>query len=174
MEQGSANGAHMSRARPTAFRWIEAVICFGPLAFVVLLGAFIFPFWIMTLVAAMIGTGPWVDGAGRTMWDFVRSMSFVSAGIVGLIGLVRVLLVLSRNDHPPRRSTATVAMVLIGLLALVSFHFYRGHVGRNLTSFLVYFLLPGVGSVHLLYLARGLWLPSQKPRGDSHASRGGA
>jgi hypothetical protein len=156
---------HMSRRRSTTFLWIEALICFGPLAFVVLLGTLIFPFWIMTLAAAITGAGPWVDGAGRTMWDFVRSMSFVTAGIIGLIGLVRVLLVLSRNEHPPRRSKATVVMVLVGLLALVSFHLYRGHVGRNPMSFLVYFLLPGIGSAHLLYLTRALWLPSQNAAG---------
>ena len=151
----------MNRASSGRFLWIEAAIYFGPLAFVVFLGLLIFPVWISMFASALTGSAPWVDGAGRPMWDVVRSIAFVSAAVIGLVGLIRVLLLLSGSNLPRQRPTATIVMVAIGVLALISFHVYRGHLGRNLMSFLVYFFLPTIGSIRLLYLARAVWLPSR-------------
>ena len=153
----------MSRAAiPVALLWVEAIICFGPLVLVLLLGALIFPIWVVMLAAALIGVAPWVDGAGRTMWDVVWPMMFVLGGAIGLAGLVRILVVLSERDRPAQRSTATTIMVLVGLLALASFNLYDGVDTENLAALLVYVLLPGIGSLHLLYLARAVWLPNRK------------
>ena len=52
--------------------WIEAVVCFGPLASVLALGALIFPIWVVTLAAALVGAAPWVDGAGVSMLSLIH------------------------------------------------------------------------------------------------------
>jgi hypothetical protein len=89
----------MNRASSTLL-WIEAVVCFGPLTLIELLGTLIFPFWTAMLGAALIGAAPWVDGAGASMWLVVAPMTFVVGGLVGLAGLFRVLLALTQSEHP--------------------------------------------------------------------------
>jgi len=136
--------------------WIEAAICFGPIAFVVSLGLLIFPVWTAMLLGATVGTLGWVDGAGITMWEVVRAMTLVLAGTTGLIGLIRVLFVLSSNENRPGSSRATAIMIAIGLVALVSFNLVDPP--RNTASIVVYVLLPGIGSLHLLCLAGVSWV----------------
>jgi hypothetical protein len=53
--------------RPSAgVLWIEAIICFGPLSCVLLLGVLFVPFWLAMLLAMATGAAPWGDGAVRS------------------------------------------------------------------------------------------------------------
>lgn len=146
----------MTRVSSTLL-WIEAVVCFGPIASVLALGALIFPMWAATLGGALIGVVPWLDGAGVSMWVVVPPMMFVVGGLVGLVGLFRVLLALTQSEPRPRPSRSTAIMVLIGLAGLVALNLYDRP--SNLAAFLVYALLPGIGSLHFVYLGRAILLP---------------
>jgi hypothetical protein len=146
--------------------WIEAAVCFGPLAFVVWLGALIFPVWVGMLAAMLFGVVPTVDPAGGSVWHVVAPMGFVLGGVTGLVGLVRVLLALSRREAPLQPSSATSVMLLVGLLTLVSFNLYSGGLPGNTSALMVYVVLPGIGSLHLLFLSRAIWLPSRDGRGS--------
>jgi hypothetical protein len=68
---------------------------------------------------------------------------------------------LSAREQPPHESKPTAIMALVGMVALVSFNLYGGALPGNPGSLLVYYVLPGIGSVHLLYLGRTVWLPRQ-------------
>ena len=124
------------------------------------------------LAAALTGAVGWVDGAGRTMWDVIWPMTFVLGGVIGLVGLIRMLAVLSGGERPFPRSRLTAAMILIGLIALVSFNLYGGNLPGNFVALLVYYVLPGIGSIHLLYLGREIWFPRRTMR-HGYASRAG-
>jgi len=151
----------VNRALFVTLLWIEAAVCFGPLFLVLLLGVMFFPLWASMVISGLIGTVPWEDGAGATMWDAVWPMIFVLCGLVGVIGLVRTLLVLSRKERPLRRSLTTVMMIAVGLLGLISFDVRGGGFPSAIPALLVYYVLPGIGSAHLLYLAREVWLPTK-------------
>jgi hypothetical protein len=151
----------MSRALFVALLWIEAAVCFGPVFFVLLLGILIFPVWVTMILAALAGIAPWNDGAGGSLWDAVWAMVFVLCGLIGVVGLVLTLVALSRNERPLRRSRATAFMVAVGLVGLACFNLRGGAFPTALPALLAYYLLPGLGSAHILYLARQLWLPAK-------------
>ena len=149
----------MTRVSSTLL-WIEAVICFGPLALVLLLGALMFPVWIAMLAVALsnavVGVPVLDAGGGGSPWPVVAPMSFVVSGLVGLAGLFRVLLALTQHEHP-RPSAGTAVMVLVGLVGLVALNLYD--TPSSTAALLVYVLLPGIGSLHFIYLARAILLP---------------
>ena len=155
----------MKRATRNVALWIGAAICFGPLVFVLFLGAFLFPVWIGMIVAALSGAVDWVDGAGTSMWPVVISIAFYLGGIVGVFGLFRVLITLSRDERPLHWSRVTTATVVTGLLTLILLNIYDGGLPGNLAAWLVYYILPGIGSGHLLYLSREAWMPSRSTEG---------
>ena len=145
--------------RPSAATlWIEAVICFGPLSFVLLLGVIFVPLWLAMLAATLSGAAPWIDGAGVSGWRIVWPVLFVLGGVTGLIGVIRMLVALSAREYPPRPSKPTAVMAFIGVVTLVAFNSYGGLPG-NLIALLVYWILPAFGALHLLYLGRAVWLP---------------
>ena len=145
--------------RPSAAAlWIEAIICFGPLSFVLLLGVIFVPLWLAMLAATLTGAAQWVDDAGVSGWRIVWPVLFVVGGAIGLIGLIRMLIALSARNYPPRPSKPTAIMAFIGLTTLVAFNAYGGLPG-NLISLLVYWVLPAIGAMHVLYLGRAVWWP---------------
>lgn len=152
----------MTRVSSTLL-WIEAVVCFGPLASVLALGVLIFPVWIGMLAAALSATligVPVIYDSGVSIWHVLLPMTLVVAGVIGLAGLFRVLLELSQNEHPARPSPGTAIMVLVGLVGLVALNLYDRP--SNLAALLVYTLLPGICTLHVLYLARALLVPRRR------------
>jgi hypothetical protein len=107
--------------RPSAAAlWIEAIICFGPLSFVLFLGVLFVPFWLAMLLETATGAVPWVDGAGVSGWRIVWPVLFVLGGVIGLVGLVRLLAALSAREQSPRASRSTAIMAFLGLGTLVA------------------------------------------------------
>lgn len=154
----------MNRPSNATLLWIEALVCFGPLFFMLALGVLFLPVWLAMLAAMLTGVMPWVDGAGTSGWRVVWPVLFVLGGVIGIIGLVRMLVALSGRE-PPRASRATSVMIFVGLFTLVAHNLYGGLPG-NVIALLVEWVLPGIASVHLMYLGRRVYLPRKRVADD--------
>jgi uncharacterized protein with PQ loop repeat len=119
------------------------------------------PVWVGMVTAGVSGQIDVAEASGgHTVWLVIWPIVFVVGGLIGLVGLLRVLIFLSRRQRSSRGRRLTLAMVAIGLVDLLSFNLY----GILLTgefelpeldaALLVYWLLPLGGALHFLYLSR--------------------
>ena len=136
--------------------WLVAVVCFGPLAAVWLLGALALPLWVGMLAAQLMEPERFAHELAGSIWDFVWPIALVISGLIGLVGLVRVL-TLSRRERPESHRVVTIAMVAVGLTALLIFDLPIAigvlsdfSEGIPVAAIAVYMLLPFAGAVWLL------------------------
>ena len=148
----------------TTWLVLEALVCFGPIGLVLLLGVIFLPAWVSMLLAYFSDAES--SGLTEGPWVVIRPMLVVIGGVIGLIGLVRVLVLLSSQRAKPGGRRLTLAMVAIGISALLLFHWMGGGIPPlgvdAVPALLVYWILPAIGIVHFLFLARepllrGVW-----------------
>jgi len=136
--------------------WLVAVVCFGPLTFMWLLGVLYVAF-----LAAILAAHPECLPVelSEFIWDLVRPIAQVIGGLIGLVGLVRVL-TLSRRERPKSHRIFTIGMVVIGLLTALFFQQPFDEGGMPDVSELVsvvglaYLVLPFAGAAWLLTKSR--------------------
>lgn len=135
--------------------WLVAVVCFGPLTLIWLLGVLMTPIWIAMLAALIAEPERFAHDPSATPWVVALPIALVIGGLIGLIGIVRVL-TLSRHERPKSHRLFTIGMVAVGLLTLLSFDWPL--VGPEFSDFaywvsvsgLIYTLLPFAGAAWLL------------------------
>ena len=87
-----------------SFLYLEAAVCFGPLAFVLFFGVLIFPIWTVMLIVYAFGSGSVdlvPDGPMLMPWLVIWPMALVACGLLGCDG--------SSALHIPRE-TQTVSV----------------------------------------------------------------
>lgn len=147
-------------------RWLlylEALVCFGPVSFLLLLGVVLFPSWTTELISFYFGNaGPRAPG-GNMPWGALWPMILVVAGVTGLCGLVRALYRVTREVSTPEGNQLTRAMLAVGICGLIGFFssFPLADPREYPVEFIAYYLLPVMGVARLLYLARRQLLVSK-------------
>jgi len=153
----------------TTWLILEALVCFGPIGLVLLLGVIFLPAWVSMLLSYFSDAKS--SGLTEGPWVVIRPMLVVIGGVIGLIGLVRVLILLSGKRAKPESRRLTLAMVAIGISALLLFHWMGGGIPplgvETLPALMVYWILPAIGIVHFLFLARGPLLRGFWGRADT-------
>jgi hypothetical protein len=127
------------------------------------------PVWAAMLTATVSGRLSLAGGSGgESVWLVIWPIVFVAAGLIGMVGLLRVLIFLTRRKRSSRGRRLTLAMVSIGLVALLSFNLYPFLLGVEFelpdvdVALFVYWLLPLGAALHLVYLSRqGLLFPTE-------------
>jgi hypothetical protein len=136
--------------------WLVAVVCFGPLIAVWLLGVIMLPFWAAMMVFQVTQPERFALDASGSLWDFVWPIALVIFGFIGLVGLARVL-TLSHRERPKSHRVVTLGIVAAGLVPLLVFDTYL--VGRLVADFsegiplaalAIYLVLPFSGAAWLL------------------------
>jgi hypothetical protein len=123
----------------------EVVICFGPAAALLLLGALMVPLQLRAFVAEpVLSAGP------------VQVILLVIAGFIGLGALLFLLQKLFRDDTI-ERPIPVLAAVLLGTAALLPIVMGDSALMRMVA------LLPLVATAHILFLSRHLFWPLVKP-----------
>ena len=142
------------RSVPRWSLWLVAVACFGPLTAVWLLGVLYSAFWLSMLPLLLAEPAERLPDSREAILGAVSAMAFVSAGRIGLIGLVRVL-TLPHTERPESHRYITIGMVAVGLTALLIFDLPM--LGGTLSDFsdsiagtLVYLVLPFGGGAWIL------------------------
>ncbi len=137
------------------FLLVEALVCFAPLAFTLFFGVLIFPIWTGMLFAYSVGlVNPEPEGLGMP-WTVIWPMALVICGVIGLLGLARVLGILLSGNPNPRWPVLTMVLVALGALAVIVFDMYlTPNPIDHPIQFFVLFALPLGGTVHFTYLVR--------------------
>jgi hypothetical protein len=136
--------------------WVVALFCFGPLAFVWLWGVFALPLWFEMITARLTEPERFSHELAGSAWEPVWSILYVVSGFVGLVGLLRVLTL--PQERPESNRVFTVAMVAVGLVALLVFdiELLNGIVsdlseGIPVVGVAIYIALPFTGAAWLLF-----------------------
>lgn len=136
-----------------ALLWSEAVLCFGPLLSMLVFGVFLLPIWIFSLVADVTGLLPQVQAA-KSIWPGVLNIAIVLCGVLGVTGVIIILQTLTTGVAQLAR-WQMLAMVLAGLIGATGFLLSQPIAVRERpVLFVMFCVLPFVGTVHLLYIAR--------------------
>jgi hypothetical protein len=141
------------REMPRWALWLVAVVCFGPLTLTWLLGVLMTPMWIGMLAVLLVEPERFAHDPSATPWVVALPIGLVIGGLVGLIGLVRVL-TLSRRERPKSHRIFTLGMVAVGLVTLLVFR--SPSIGMPDFSEVisaggvVYLLLPFTGAAWLM------------------------
>jgi len=156
---------------PRWILWIVALVSFGPVMALWLLGVLYSLFWAGWLVVAF--TDPERLPAtflSDELWELVWPMGLVVSGFIGLVGLLRVL-TLSRRERPKSHRFFTIGMVAVGLtgLAIFDLPFLLDAIsgfpdGIPIVPMAVYLLLPFTGAAWVLRKSQKLLLAD--PRRD--------
>ena len=138
--------------------WLVAVVCFGPLTLTWLIGVLMTPVWIAMLTALLVAPEHFAHDPDANIWVVALPIGLVIGGLIGLVGMLRVL-TLSR-ERPVSHRIFTIGMVGIGLATVLTFNppFVEGGIS-DLADFisvagLVYLVLPFTGAALLLATAR--------------------
>jgi hypothetical protein len=133
--------------------WVVAVVCFAPVTALWLLGALVAPFWVSMIAVLLTHPERFPVDSADALWGSVSALTYVVAGFVGLLGLLRVL-TLSRRERPKRHRFLTIGMVAAGLAALLGLSYPIGLTdlsdGRGLVGLVVIVVLPFIGAAWLL------------------------
>jgi hypothetical protein len=143
------------REMPSWALWLVAVVCFGPLTLTWLLGVLIMPIWIAMLTELLAEPERFAHDPDANFWNVGLPIGLVIGGLIGLIGIVRVL-TLSRRERPKSHRLFTIGMVAVGLVT--SLTLTQPFVEEGTFDFsavvsvsgLVYVVLPFIGAAWLL------------------------
>ena len=132
--------------------WLVALTCFGPSMLMWLMGVLLLPIWV-ALMAAQLAQPERLANDSATIWQVAFPVGCVLGGLVGLIGLVRVL-TLSRRERPKSHRVFTIGMVAVGLAAVVAFNWPIDFEGGIDVPTILFVLLPFAGTLWLLFASR--------------------
>ena len=135
--------------------WLVAVVCFGPLTLIWLLGVLLMPIWIALLTALLVKPEGFAQDPDASLWVVVLPIGLVIGGLIGLIGIIRVL-TLSRRERPKSHRLFTIGMVAVGVVTVLAFNQPEMSELSDLISVagLVTLLLPFAGAAWLLAISR--------------------
>jgi hypothetical protein len=136
----------------------EVVLCFGPLAVMLWVGVLASPIWIRLLFSLTTSPVRVHDPGNMGLIAAVLLLTVVLTGICGIIGLIRVLLLVVTDPSNPKGTRLTLWLFAAGVVALALYDFWVPWP-EGIVGVLVFYLLPGASSVHLLYLARRALFP---------------
>ena len=156
--------------------WLVALVCFGPLTLMWLLGILYLLLWVAILVPQLAQPESLGVELSELLRELVWPIAEVIGGFIGLVGVVRVL-TLSRRERPKSHRIFTIGMVVIGLLTALSFHqpFVEGGMPdvSEIVSVggIAYLVLPFAGAAWLLATSRQYLLAaSVRPDGERRGS----
>lgn len=133
--------------------WLVAIVCFGPVTALWLLGAVMAPLWVSMIVVLLSRPEEFSVDWAEALWGSVTALAYVAAGFVGLSGLLRIL-ILPRHERPKRHRFFTLGMVAVGLTALLGFSYPIGlddlSDAGDLIALIVLVVLPLSGAAWLL------------------------
>ena len=143
------------REMPRWALWLVAVVCFGPLTLLWLLGVLITPIWIGMLTALLAEPERFGSDPSAGVWVVAFPIGLVIGGLIGLIGLGRVL-TLSRRERPKSHRLFTIGMVAVGFVTVLAFNRPGMSELSDLVSVagLVNLVLPLAGAAWLLAESR--------------------
>lgn len=143
------------RELPRWTLWLVAVVCFGPLTLMWLLGVLIMPIWIAMLTALLAEPDRFAHDPDVGTWVVALPIGLVLGGLIGLIGIIRVL-TLSRRERPKSHRLYTIGMVAVGLVTVLAFNQTELSEVSDLISVvgLVNLVLPLAGAAWLLAESR--------------------
>ena len=151
----------MPRWLVTILLIIELLVCFGPAVLVLMLGSFMLPTWVIMFGGHLNGTVVPSNNDAGLPWDLILPIAVVVLGLVGMIGLLRVaaLVLLARRSAANR--IFTLFCVAAGIASLVLFNgMMEGIDPREaFLGSMVFAILPAIGSVHFVFLARRALFP---------------
>ena len=135
--------------------WLVAVVCFGPLTLMWLLGVLIMPIWIALLAALLVKPEGFAQDPDASIGVVALPIGLVIGGLIGLIGIVRVL-TLSRLERPKSNRLFTLGMVVVGFVTVLAFNQPGMSELSDIISVagLVNFVLPLAGAAWLLAISR--------------------
>ena len=143
-------------------RWLiytETLICFGPLLLFWLWGALLLPTILgMTIQDFYYSSEPGIDLEG--IWSAAQVILVIVLGGYGLVGIIRLLFLITGSSAYTSKPRKTLAFVAAGFLALFMFNFpATGSVlesfgGGDVGARLFVLILPFMATCHLLYLTR--------------------
>jgi hypothetical protein len=116
------------------------------------LGVLLLPLWVAMMAAQLTWPERFADDSA-TIWHVALPIGCVLGGLIGLIGLVRVL-TLSRRERPKSHRIFTVGMVAVGLAALVAFNGPLDFSEGIDVPTILFVLLPFMGTAWLLFTSR--------------------
>ena len=125
---------------------LEMPICFGPIFTMLMVGL------LLVLPEQLRYLFVNVNRAS------VMTVAFMVGGVCGFVGLMIVVLKVFDPDKVVLHRGITLTLVGIGIVTLLSYGVFAIGVGalseRSINAFIVLVVLPSVGSLHVLYLAR--------------------
>ena len=141
-------------------RWLiyaEVLVCFAPLAVTCLLGLLLLPTWIGMLSAGVKDPVHNPGAVAVSLWPVLA----VITGLVGIFGIFRVCLLLSRNASRAS-NVLTLVAVSIGSCGLLLFALKAMLPAISVSwkeeifswPVLTYLILPLVCTAHLVFLVR--------------------
>ena len=136
--------------------WIEAVVCFVPVAAVLAWSALLIPTWILMLVQASTSApkvaNPW-------------ALAYVAAlipgvpwALAGFIAVMRVVSLLSRAAERDAYRGLTLCALVGWLVVVVALAVVVASPVEDVVDLLTF--APAVATVHILFLARRLLVPA--------------
>src|SRR5262245_47957115 len=84
---------------PRWAQWLVAVVCFGPLTLTWMFGVLMTPIWLAMLTAQLAAPEQLAHDPDATIWVVALPIGLVIGGLIGLVGVVRVL-TLPRHERP--------------------------------------------------------------------------
>lgn len=115
--------------------------------------------------------GPEADADSRP-WTFFYPMALVLGGAVGVVGILGMLVVLARRRPNRGFALSSLGACSVGIASLVLFSVPLMSASLQdilllpfeaPIAFLIYFLLPAIGTTHILFLARRTLFPDLYP-----------
>jgi len=142
------------RGMPRWALWLVAVVCFGPLTLTWLLGVLMTPIWLAMLTALLAEPERFAHDPNANIWVLALPIGLVIGGLIGLIGVIRVL-TLSR-ERPKSHRFFTIGMVAVGLVTALTFNQPYGEGGA--IDFSAVMSVPGFILVVLPFMGSALLL----------------
>jgi hypothetical protein len=161
---GLASSSHHDD-RPRWSLYLVALVCFGPLALIVLLGLLVaVPTWIGNIAEEIPEPERFSNPTSGTIWDDIWPILLVVSGLLGLIGLFRLFALVHHGATSASRKL-TLALIVVGLTALLAFDLliFPGTLSSEalenwpITGLAIYLVLPFLGAAWLL-LSTWKWL----------------
>jgi hypothetical protein len=135
-----------------ALFYLELAVCFGPVVIVWLFGVLLFPIWLIMIIGYFTGLIPFDEPEGILPWRVLWPMVMVVGGGIGMFGLMRAIWLAEQDAPKPGWSKTTLLAMLVGVGGLAFFNLYSSSI--SFYEGLLLLVLPCVGAIHLVFLAR--------------------
>lgn len=136
---------------------IIAIVCFGPVALLTLpFGFLVLPVWLTSLANRLTSNPNIHYGPEDTIWDDIVPIVLLFLGILGIVGLLRVVSMANQPSHLRQRSPLTLFLVACGIGGLAIANLVWGAVDplEDLPRAMASWILPLCGTTYFLWIAR--------------------